>query len=179
MLWFPIIENTFMSWVSTTVADGIGRISCQGICNHHDYNAVRCISEMPKRNGNNLSQYAFLMSQWTKPLWATLLQVMVLKPDSTKPLSEPMLTDHQRGLLPWRQFHMKWSTLQWRHNKCYGVSNHRCIGCLLNRLFRRRTKKTSKVRATGLCEGNSPVTGEFPAQRASKMETASIWWRRH
>ena len=27
-------------------------------------------------------------------------------------------------------------------------------------------KKTSKLRVTGLCEGNSPVTGEFPAQRA-------------
>ena len=31
---------------------------------------------------------------------------------------------------------------------------------------RRRSKKTSKLRVTGLCEGNSPVTGEFPAQRA-------------
>ena len=30
---------------------------------------------------------------------------------------------------------------------------------------RRRWKKTSKLRVTGLCEGNSPVTGEFPAQR--------------
>ena len=39
-----------------------------------------------------------------------------------------------------------------------------------NRLFRRRSKKTSKVRITGLCEGNSPVTGEFPAQRASNAE---------
>ena len=28
-------------------------------------------------------------------------------------------------------------------------------------------KKTSKLRVTSLCEGNSPVTGEFPAQRAS------------
>ena len=30
--------------------------------------------------------------------------------------------------------------------------------------------KTSKLRVTGLCEGNSPVTGEFPAQRASNAE---------
>ena len=28
-------------------------------------------------------------------------------------------------------------------------------------------KKKSKLRVTGLCEGNSSVTGEFPAQRAS------------
>ena len=44
---------------------------------------------------------------------------------------------------------------------------------------RRRSKKTSKLRITGLCEGNSPVTGEFPAQRASKEENISIWWRHH
>ena len=31
-------------------------------------------------------------------------------------------------------------------------------------------KKTSKLHVTGLCEGNSPVTGEFPAQRASNAE---------
>ena len=37
-------------------------------------------------------------------------------------------------------------------------------------LFRRRSKKTSKLRVAGLCEGNSPVTGEFPAQRASNAE---------
>ena len=35
---------------------------------------------------------------------------------------------------------------------------------------RRRSKKTSKLRVTGLCERNSPVTGEFPSQRASKWE---------
>ena len=37
--------------------------------------------------------------------------------------------------------------------------------CLLNCLFRRRSKKTSKLQVTGLCEGNSPVTDEFPSQR--------------
>ena len=41
---------------------------------------------------------------------------------------------------------------------------------------RRRSKRTSKLRVTGLCEGNSPVTGEFPAQRASNAENVSIWW---
>ena len=51
--------------------------------------------------------------------------------------------------------------------------------CLLNCLFKRRSKKTSKLCVTGLCEGNSPVTGEFPAQRASNAENVSIWWRHH
>ena len=40
--------------------------------------------------------------------------------------------------------------------------------CLPNRLY--RSKEISKRRVTGLCEGNSPLTGEFPAQRASKAE---------
>ena len=44
-------------------------------------------------------------------------------------------------------------------------------------LFRRRSKKTSKLRVTGLCAGNSPVTGEFPAQMVSNAENDSIWWR--
>ena len=42
-----------------------------------------------------------------------------------------------------------------------------------------RPKKTPKFRITGLCEGNSPVTGEFPAQKASNAENVSIWWRHH
>ena len=50
---------------------------------------------------------------------------------------------------------------------------------IVNRLFRRRSKKTSKPRVTGLCEGNSPVAGEFPAQKASNAENVSIWWRYH
>ena len=70
-------------------------------------------------------------------------------------------------------------SLQWRHNKHDGVSNHQPRDCLLNHLFRRRSKKTSKLRVTALCAGNSPVTGEFPAQRASNAENVSIWWRHH
>ena len=70
-------------------------------------------------------------------------------------------------------------TLLWRHNGCDGVSNHQPHDCLLTRLFRRGSKKTSKLHVTGLCEGNSPVTGEFPAQRASNAENVFIWWRHY
>ena len=48
------------------------------------------------------------------------------------------------------------SSLHWRHNDHGCVSNNQHRGCLLNRLFRRRWKKTSKLRVTGLCVGNSP-----------------------
>ena len=67
------------------------------------------------------------------------------------------------------QIHVDKYALQWRHNGLDGVSNHQHHHCLLNLVFRRRSKKTSKLRVTGLCAGNSPgnssVTGEFPAQK--------------
>ena len=47
-------------------------------------------------------------------------------------------------------------TLRWRHNGRDSVSNYQPHDCLLNRLFRRRSKKTSKLRVTGLCVGSSP-----------------------
>ena len=46
--------------------------------------------------------------------------------------------------------------LQWRYNDHDDSSNHQSHGCLLNRLFRRRSKKTSKLSVTGLYMGNSP-----------------------
>ena len=70
-------------------------------------------------------------------------------------------------------------SLQWRHNERDGVSNHRRHDCLLECLFRCRSKKASKLRVSGLCEGNSPMAGEFPAQRVSNTKNVSIWWRHH
>ena len=70
-------------------------------------------------------------------------------------------------------------SLRWRHNGQGGVSNHQPRDCLLNRIFRCRSKKTSKLRVTGLCAGNSPGTGEFPAQKTSYAENISISWRHH
>ena len=71
------------------------------------------------------------------------------------------------------------SALQWRHNGHDSVSNHQPRDCLLSRLIRRWSKKTSKLRVTDLCAGISPVTGEFPAQGAISAENVSIWWRHH
>ena len=70
-------------------------------------------------------------------------------------------------------------SLRWHHNERDSVSNHQPHDCLLNRLFRHRSKKTLKLRVTGLCVGNSPGTGEFPTQMASYAENISIWWRHH
>ena len=62
---------------------------------------------------------------------------------------------------------VRYTALQWRHNGRDDVSYHLPRQCLLNRLFKRRSKKPSKLRVTGLFAENSPVTGEFPAQMAS------------
>ena len=60
------------------------------------------------------------------------------------------------------------TTLRWRHNGRNGVAKQQPHDCIINRLFRRRSKKTSKVRVTGLCVGNSPGTvGMAP------------WWHGH
>ena len=77
---------------------------------------------------------------------------------------------------PTRNSHNVGHPLQWRHNGHNGVSDHQSHDCLLNRLFRRRSKKTPKLRVTGLCAGNSPVTGEFIAQTAINAVNVSIWW---
>ena len=70
-------------------------------------------------------------------------------------------------------------SLQWRHNERGSVSNHQRLHYLLNCRFRRRSKKILKLRVTSLCEGNSPVTDEFPTQKPSNSENVSIWWRHH
>ena len=89
------------------------------------------------------------------------------QPTNSNQRTCPILTSHKKF------------TLQWRHNGHDGVSNHQPHDYLFNRLFGRRSKKTSKLRVTGLCVGNSPGTGEFPAQMSSNAENVSIWWRHH
>ena len=51
--------------------------------------------------------------------------------------------------------------LRWRHNGHDSISNHLPHHCLLNRLFRRRSKKTSKLRVSGICVGKSPASPLF------------------
>ena len=91
--------------------------------------------------------------------------------------------------------HVLYKIAYWLNNlpRCYGLTyhyNHVIMGTMASQITsltivystvysRRRSKKTSKLRVTGLCAGNSPVTGEFPAQRASNVENVSIWWRHH
>ena len=67
-------------------------------------------------------------------------------------------------LLEWKRMNFDWkfTALLWRHHGHNSVSNHQPYDCLLRRLFRRRSKQTSKLRVTGLCAGNSPGPVNFP-----------------
>ena len=88
------------------------------------------------------------------------------------------------GLIPrigWDDFFWQFFSLQWRRNETDGVSNYQSHDCLLNRLFRRRSKKTSKLRVTGLYERNSPMTGEFPhkgpvTRKMFPFDDVIMWW---
>ena len=85
-----------------------------------------------------------------------------------------MLSDGERF-----QFHRFWKRVyllntwicpfQWRHNGRDGVSDNQPHDCLPSRLFRRRSKKTSKLRVTGLCTGNSPVNSPHKGPVMRKM----------
>ena len=54
----------------------------------------------------------------------------------------------------------------------YVDSAFKIVSLWFSRLWRRRWRKTSKLRVAGF------VTG-FPSQRASDAENVSIWWRHH
>ena len=73
----------------------------------------------------------------------------------------PTVVGQPMSVFPWI------IALQLRHNKRDGASNYRPKDCLLHRLFRRRSKKMSKLPVTGLCGGNSPVTNphKWPVTR--------------
>ena len=93
---------------------------------------------------------------------------------SVRSLSDkfPIKSHHVSTLWPgdviWRP-----ESLQLRLIERDGVSNH----VRLDRLLNHRSKYKPTLRATGLCEGNPPVTGRFPSQRASNSENVSIWSR--
>ena len=111
---------------------------------------------------------------------------MAWRRSGDKPLSEPMMVSSLMHICVTRpqwvnSFHccIFQVSLQWRHNERDNVSHHQPYDCLVNRLFGRISRKTLKLRVTGLCVGSSPETGEFPTQMASNAENASIWWLHH
>ena len=114
-----------------------------------------------------------VVDRFQNPIWGWMIYTPPKKKNvETKHINIPILYWNATALL-------RTITLRWRHNGHDRGSNHQPHDCLLNHLYRRRSKKTSKLRVTGLCAGNSPGTGEFHAQMASNAENVSIWWRHH
>ena len=75
--------------------------------------------------------------------------------------SETMMTSRHEKLSAftgplWRE------SLRWRHNGRDSVSNHQPHDCSLNRLFRRRSKKTSKLRVLVFVRGIHRGPGNSP-----------------
>ena len=58
------------------------------------------------------------------------------------------------------------ATLQWHHNEHKGVSNHRSINCLLNRLFQAQIKANIKA-------------PQHLSPRIHRWLVESIWWHHH
>ena len=77
-----------------------------------------------------------------------------------------------------RPINFKW-TLQWRHNGRDGVSNHQPHHYFSTVYWGAYRRKHQRSASLAFCAGNAPVTGEFPAQKASIVENVSIWWRHH
>ena len=55
--------------------------------------------------------------------------------------------------------------------ECHGISNHQQLNCLFKNLSSLTTKEISKLCIGSLCDGNTSVTGGFPSQRASNVES--------
>ena len=82
---------------------------------------------------------------------------------------------HPERTTDWRDILSR--SLKWRHNEHNGISNHQPRDCLLNRLFRHRSKKTSKLHVTGLCEGNSPLKALKSACDSLKLRLHGTQYR--
>ena len=142
------------------------------------YHGIRCNLDLTKNHGQwqdciSISKRLSLKQTWRAMLFVFINTILIRKLSYVADIITIM-----SGGASWC-LAARHDALQWRHNEPDSVSNHQRFGCLLKRLFRRRSEKTSKLRVTGFCEGNSPVTGEFPTQRPSNVENVSIWWRHH
>ena len=127
-------------WSSSTAVDHLPR--CQKCCVHMDTNVYPTTQWKAISTSQRHKRQACMMTSWHGT--------------SSFPHYWLFARAIQRSQVDCRH---RISTLRWRHNERDGVSSHQPHDCLRNRLFRRRSKETLKLHVTGLCAGNSPVTG--------------------
>ena len=144
---------------------------CDGVSNHQHLDwLLNCLTHWGRDEMDAISQTTFSNAfSWMKILkfrikchWSLFLRVL--------------LTIFQHRFWYWLGAYQATSHYA---NQCW-LDHWRIYASLgLNELIMRRSKKTSKLRVTGLCAGNSPATGEIPSQMASNAENVSIWWHHH
>ena len=141
-----------LTWVDEITREKLSKLICYIFLISQEQNSPRQELHFWFNNGNTLSPVCvnIYMSMFSSELLVSLHAFQLVEPTTS--------------CLDCSDNHfIQTTTLLWRHNGRDGVSNHQPHNCLLNRLFGRRSKITSKSRITGLCAWNSLVTGEFSA----------------
>ena len=110
------------------------------------------------REGNSSSNPYYGDAKWKRSRLksqASRLLVRVIQLITKKSINLPITNSFVTGIHRWvvdsHHNHQSW---QWRHNDHDGDSNHQPHGCLLNRLFRRRSKITSNSALLAFVWGN-------------------------
>ena len=70
---------------------------------------------------------------------------------------------------------LKHISSQWRDNERDGVQNHQRLDCLLNRLFRQRSKKHQSSASPAFVM----EIHRWPLTSGKQCGNVSIWWRLH
>ena len=115
-----------------------------------------------------LNQYCFIFNEI---LWHSLQSNVYLNTEDQSPICV-------WGLHVWNHSHVFQGTIS-SYNDVIMSAIASQITSVAIVYSRRRSKRTSNLRVTALCAGNSLVTGKFPVQRVSNAENVSICWRHH
>ena len=102
------------------------------------------------------------------PWWSCYVTVMDCLVDPTEGLWRPFWRDIAVDGMHYDD--VTWTTCSLKSS---------VIQSFVEQLMWTHVKETSKSTLLTCCEENSPVAGEFPAQRTIYAEKASIWWRHH
>ena len=149
MIWVNIVAL----WHQAVTWTNVKLLKITYLNESHIYRVCVCMWE-----GGQWVEY-FGNDQWTMN-WVSWLLFTSDHPNSCWLIVDSSLSNIHKYNLDRNTKYV--STLHWRHSEYDDISNHQPHGCLLNRVFRRRSKKTPKLRATDLCARNSPGSMNSP-----------------
>ena len=155
-LMFSLICVWINRWVNNREAGDLRRYH-----GHYDVNVMcRCrfqnqflgrssVSQSPWRNMLLLNSNELILAARQQQWWSSRITISLVI----------MMTSNALRQSKRRVKYIKLFIMPRMCHHCSDAQMSRCLDCLLSRLFRRRSKKSSKLRVTGFCKGNSPVTG--------------------